>query len=410
MSTSYEKHLQTELKRVSDEAQTAAAEMEEKFKTDGEVPSDLKEQFDNLVEQGRKMRESLEQLQGLSSLDDFVNAPEEKRSGEIITDARLIQPQAKTLGQRYVESESYQRAAKSSRPQGMNVGFEAKATFTTTASGLDSTVMYQPGIILVEQQRLMIRDLLATGQTTMNAVPYVQEDTFTNAATTVAEGATKPEATFDTSAASAPVKKVAVTAKVTDELWADFPALQSYIDDRLRFMVLQEEEDQLLNGDGVGANMTGILNTTGIQTQALGADTRPDAIHKGITKIRSVGFFEPDGIVINPNDWEDLRLLKDGNSQYYGGGPFTGAYGNNGLVQNSIWGLPAVITTAIAAGTALVGAFQLGAQVFFREGIRMDSTNSNQDDFVKNLITIRVEERLALAVYRPKAFCTITGI
>ena len=77
---------------------------------------------------------------------------------------------------------------------------------------------------------------------------------------------------------------------------------------------------------------------------------------------------------------------------------------------DSLWGKPCAITPAITAGTALVGAFKLGAQYFMRQGMTIDMTNSDQDDFIKNLMTIRAEERLALAVYRPLAFCTVTGI
>ena len=321
----------------------------------------------------------------------------------------------KSLGEMFVQSDAYKNWNKDggkqlhTAPLDFDVFNAIKATFTTAGSTF-TQYDRQPGMIMVEQQRLLVRDLLAMGQTTQNTIRYPREDTYTNAATGVSEGATKPEASFDTSEADAPVRKIAVTAKVTDELFADFPAMRDYIDNRMRFMVLQEEERQLLNGDGIAPNLTGILNTSGIQTQAMGVDTDVDAVYKGIVKIRTVGFFEPDGMIVNPADWQDMRLRKDANNQYYGGGPFTGAYGVNGIAPDRLWGLPVVITTAIAAGTALVGAFKLGAQYFMRQGLTVETTNANEDDFKKNLIAIRAEERGALAVYRPKAFCTITGI
>ena len=92
------------------------------------------------------------------------------------------------------------------------------------------------------------------------------------------------------------------------------------------------------------------------------------------------------------------------------GGPFTGPYGNGGVAGETFWGLPVVVTTAIAEGTALVGAFKLGGQVFYRQGVMVESTNTNENDFVYNRVTIRVEERLALCIYRALAFCTVTGI
>jgi HK97 family phage major capsid protein len=112
----------------------------------------------------------------------------------------------------------------------------------------------------------------------------------------------------------------------------------------------------------------------------------------------------PDGVVINPANWQTIQLMKDANGQYYGSGPFAPA------VQATIWGLPAVKTPTIAAGTALVGAFQSSAQVFRKGGIRVEASNSHNDFFQKNLVALRAEERLALAVYRPAAFGTVTGL
>lgn len=312
---------------------------------------------------------------------------------------------AKSLGTRLVESDSYKnwgnrQAGKSASVEVDGLGF--KATFTTSASTLTSYDR-QPGMVMVGLERLTIADMLARGQTDQNTIRYVQEDTYTNAAAMVAEEGLKPEATFDTSEVDAPVRKIAVTAKVTDELFADFPAMRDYIDNRLRFMIVEREEAQLLNGNGSSPNIRGILQTSGIQTQAKGADPGPDAIYKGITKVRSVGFFEPDGVVAHPDDWTDIRLLRTADGLYIWGSPVEAG-------PERVWGLPAVITTAMTANTMLVGAFRLGAQVFYRNGVMVEATNTDQDDFVKNRVTIRVEERLALAVYRPKAFCTVTGM
>lgn len=329
---------------------------------------------------------------------------------------------APTIGEQIVNSDAYKSAIKSGRiPDGLKVsmelpgtmrGLEQKATFNLSGTGLDTTVNYinQP-IVQVEQQRLMIRDLLSIGQTTQNSLVFIKETSFTNAADMVAEEGEKPEATFATSSANAPVKKIAVVAKVTDEMWSDFPMLRDYVNTRLRFMVEAKEEQQLLNGTGVGNQITGILQTSGIQTEAKGGDTNFVAFYKAITKIRAVGFYEPDGMAIHPTDWQTLRTATDGNTQFYGGGPFTNQYGAGPFPQNpALWGLTPVITTAIAQGTALIGAFKLGAQLWQRDGITVDSTNSNEDDFNFNRISLRVEERLALTVYRPLAFCTVTGI
>lgn len=279
---------------------------------------------------------------------------------------------------------------------------ELKATFDTAGSSFTGYDR-QPGIVLIGTQAPMVSDLLAKATTTQNTIRYPQEDTFTNAATTVAEGATKPEASFDTSEVDAPVRKIAVTAKVTDELFADFPALAGYVNARLPYMVELTEDAQLLNGNGTPPNLRGILQTAGIQTQAKGADPVPTAAYKAMVLILSVGFFTPDGFVFNPLDWQDVVTLQSTTGQYIWGNP-------QDTSVMRLWGLPVVTTMAITQNTGLCGAFQLGAQIFYRSGLTMESTNSNEDDFKKNLIAIRAEQREALAVYRPKAFCTITGV
>lgn len=301
--------------------------------------------------------------------------------------------------------------------QGFIAAAMARFLNTTTSSGLTS-IEKLPGVVTLGVRPLTVKDLIAPGATTNITIRYIQEQTFTNAAAMVAEGAAKPAAAFALIEVDSPVKKIAVYTKVTDELFADFLAVASYINMRLPYMVERTEEDQLLNGDGTGANLTGILNFAGIQTQAKGADTGPDALYKSMTKVRwgnlagtAQGGFEPDGIVMHPTDWEALRLMKDGNNQYFGGGPFTGAYGNGQMAQfEMIWGKPVVVTPAIAQGTALTGAFRLASQYFQRQGLTIESTNTDQDDFIKNLTTIRAETRLALAVYRPLAFCQVTGL
>lgn len=319
----------------------------------------------------------------------------------------IIIPGRKSIGELFTESDAYKKGVTSHGRKALSLTIpdraSLKATFNYAASGFTGYDR-QDGIVMLEQQRLTIADLLAPGTTALNSIKYMQEVSYTNAATTVAEGAQKPEATFALEEADAPVRKIAVTSKVTDEMLADMPSIRSYIENRLTFMVDEREEAQLLNGDGTGSNLTGILNTEGIQTQAVGADTRADAMFKGANLIRTNGKFQPTGWVIHPTDWETLRLAKDANNNYFGGGPF-GPVG-----AEYYWGLPVVVTTAITQGTALVGAFKLGAQIFRRMGVTIEATNSNEDDFEKNLITLRAEERLALAVYRPIAFATVTGL
>jgi HK97 family phage major capsid protein len=137
-----------------------------------------------------------------------------------------------------------------------------------------------------------------------------------------------------------------------------------------------------------------------------------DAIFYAASGVQIVTGMPADGLVINPADYENIRLTKDGNGQYVAGGPFTGQYGQGGglnaSAQPAIWGLRTVVTPAIPAGTALVGAMKQSATVYRKGGITVSSTNSNVNDFENNLVTTRAEERLALAVRVPAGFCKIT--
>ena len=118
--------------------------------------------------------------------------------------------------------------------------------------------------------------------------------------------------------------------------------------------------------------------------------------------VQSGSGFAADAIMINPTDWYNLRIAKDGEDRYYGGG-FFGAQ-----TIPDLWGIPVCVTTSVAAGTIVVGAFKACGSVVQNGGVSVEATNTNEDDFVKNLMTIRAEERLALAVRRPAGFKKLT--
>jgi HK97 family phage major capsid protein len=341
--------------------------------------------------------------------------------------ARQQQPQAITdgeargarriqsLGEQFVASDLYKNAIanRNRNSRGwtsgqieLDGGIRAATLTTDTASGGDLIVPnYRAGITSILFQRLTVSDLLAQGTTDGPTIYYMKETTATNAAATVAEGAAKPESTLVFDAVTDSLKKIATWLPVSDEMLDDVPQIRSYIDQRLRFFVEQQEEAQLLNGDGTGTNLTGLRNRVGIATDvARGTDSNADAIFKQIMAIQTTAFMMPDAVIVHPTNWQAIALSKDSNGAYLGNGPF-----NSPLVPR-LWGLPVVVTTAITAGVALVGAFKMGAQVFRKGGISVDVSNSHSDYFIKNLTAIRAEERVALAVYRPGAFGEVTGL
>ena len=252
----------------------------------------------------------------------------------------------------------------------------------------------------------MIADLFASGTTDSNVISYMQESTFTNAAAPVLEGGIKPESTLAFAAMSDPVRKIAHWLPVTEEMLEDVPQLRSYIDARLRLGVLIAEEDQLINGSGVAPQLLGLKNRVGLAPDVVRADpmTNADAYLQQTMAIFASSMFMPDGYVMHPSNWASTVMSKTSTGEYYTGGPFSP------IQSPTLWGLPVAVTPAIPAGTGWVGAFKMGGQVFRKGGIRVEASNSHADFFIKNLVAIRAEERIALAIYRPGAFGEVTGL
>ncbi len=344
-----------------------------------------------------------------------------------VAPVRPVDSESQTLGNALIKSDEYrnlipqkgQRRSWSVQTSVLPSDLFKRATYS--GSG-DSMTGYDriPGVITLGQQQPTVAELFMQAQTDQPTVRYLQESTYTQAADAVLEGDEKPEASFDLVETDAAVRKVAVFGRVTDETLEDFSQIRPYIDQRLSFMVRSKIDDQLLNGTGTAPQLAGLLGTSGVQTAEMASNTAvkyAEAVMNAITKVRTVGFFEPDAIVMHPNDYQKLRLATDGNTQYYGGGFFQGQYGLPYNDPGFLWGIRVVTTTAIseidlatpAAGNkgCIVGAFGLGGSVFYRNGLSIEATNTNEDDFINNLTTIRVEQRLALAVYRPLAFCRV---
>jgi HK97 family phage major capsid protein len=325
-----------------------------------------------------------------------------------------------SLGAQFTGSDQFKQLIKSglhragrSWASGVVECFDYSATTLTedaASGGKLLTPQYTPGIVQTLYKRLVVADLMASGTADSNAITYMVETLFTNAAAPVLEGAAKPESAMTFDQKTDLVSKIAHWLPVTEELLEDVAAIASYIDARLRLGVQLAEEDQLLNGNGTPPNLLGILNRPGLATAvarnagATPPETNADAVLRQITAIATTAFVYPDGIVMNPMNLFAILTSKDSSGAYYGGGPFSA------LPTASIWGTPVAPTPSIVAGTALVGAFGTQSQVYRKGGIRVEASNSHQDFFIKNLVAIRAEERLALAVYRPGSFGKVTGL
>ena len=269
----------------------------------------------------------------------------------------------------------------------------------STAGSAGSLIQAQmnPGILMPGLRRLTIRDLLAQGRISSNSLEYVRENVFTNSAAPVAEGTLKPESNLTFTKQTANVKTIAHWIQASRQVMDDAPMLESYVNNRLLFGLALVEEAQLLNGDGTGDNLTGLNQVATAYDAALDAtgDTRADQIAHAIFQT-SESEFEASGIILNPRDWHAIALLKDAEGRYIFGGPAA-------FAAKVMWGLPVVATKAQALGTFTVGGFDLASQVWDRMDATVEVSREDRDNFVKNMLTILCEERLALAHYRPTA-------
>ena len=278
---------------------------------------------------------------------------------------------------------------------------EIKTAMTTSAGYVQDDI--RTGLVVETGTRpIRLLDLMPNTPTDRDSPAWMEETTFTNNAAPVTEGAAKPESALAYTERTEPCQVIATTLPVTEQQLDVESMIMSMINNRLITQLNLSREDQILNGSGTPPALTGYLNKSGIQTQAKGADPSPSAIHKAMTKVRWTGYAEPTAIVINPSDWEDIRLLQDATGNYVWGAPSVAG-------TMSIFGLPIVVTNLIAAGTALVGDFRMYSELFNRWGVRVEVGYVN-DVFAKNRRTLRVESRDCLAIYRAAAFCTVTGI
>lgn len=276
----------------------------------------------------------------------------------------------------------------------------------------------QTGIIeMLGRRPLTIRDVISVRRTGSDAVEYVAQTSHTNAAAPVAEatssaaptapgtagalvlaagGGYKPEGSWAFERKTATVKTIAEWVPATKRALADAAQLEGLINDELRADVAEAEENQILTGNGVGENLTGILSTSGIQTQAFDTDIFV-SVRKAITKARTVGRVVPNAVVLNPVDVEAIDLAREAAAgAFLGSGPFA-------LGPNTIWRKPIIESEGVAAGTALVGDFSK-AVLWDREQTSISITDSHADFFIRNLVAILAEERVAFGVTRPTAF------
>lgn len=384
------KKVSAELERASSDFSKKAESALDEAKKAGNLSAETKATVDELALKFNSLTEAEKQLKAqLGELEqEFARIP-----------AQASAAQRTTVGAEVIKSEALKEFAKSVQGnRRISVPVNAALLSVDVAEGVVEPQRL-PGIDVMPKQRLFIRDLIATGRTTSPAIFWVQQTGFTNAASVVPENTAKPYSNISFDTKITPVTTIAHMFKASKQILDDFAQLQSTVDAEMRYGLKYVEEQEILFGDGTGAHLDGIVP----QASAFSAAFTPDDMTQ-IDQLRlamlqaQLARLPASGHVLHFTDWAKIELTKDSLGRYIIGNPL-------GVVGPTLWGLP-VVSTEIAAfqGKFLTGAFQTGAQIFDREDANVVISTENADDFEKNMISIRCEERLALAVKRPEAF------
>jgi HK97 family phage major capsid protein len=320
------------------------------------------------------------------------------------------QPEVKSLGQLVVENDEVKSKLLGGPKKGtVNLAIESKAIMSASASwGATASVtnaLVAPDrreMIPLPMRPMTVRDMVAQGETVSNAIEFAVQTTRTNNAAPVAEGALKPSSNYAWDLRNFPVRTIAHLVKASRQILDDAPGLQSIIDAEMRYGLRFAEEAQFLLGDGTGQNVLGIIPQASAYSAAftIAGATAIDVIR--LAMLQAVQALLPvTATVLHPTDWTKIEVAKDGMGRYIIGDP-------QGTVVRRLWGAPVLESLAMTAGQFVTGGFANAAQIFDRMQIEVLISTENNDDFEKNMVTIRAEERLAFVVKRPAAFITGT--
>ena len=312
----------------------------------------------------------------------------------------------KSVGQMFAESKGYKNHVGTHSLKSTQYAVEFDdvdfKTLMTTSAGFPPESTRSGDVVPSAQRSIRLTNILPSRNTSQNAYVFMKETTFTNAAAERAEGSALAESALAYTETTNPIRSIGTFIPVTEEQLEDVAGIQALIDNDLMLMYALREEAQFLVGDGNAPNLTGFLNTGSIQTQAKGSDPVPDAVYKAMTKVRVTGRANPSHVVMHPNDWQDVRLLRTADGIYIWGSPADTA-------PDRIWGLPVIVTDAVTENTGLVGDFLGYSYVVRRKGATVE-VGLDGSNFTEVKKTIRVVGRVGLVVRRPQAFCTVTSI
>lgn len=415
---------QDALAKVFAEAKTESGEIDlERVKSLGDLSTVAKaEKIRALNDELDAIAKECEAVEAAETALKSAEERERKRSPmrHPGADAPSDRPRAqKSLGELVAQSAEYKSWRQRGGADGVTIRFDdvdmsdllagaknfstmqTKLFSTTAGWGPDSLRM--PGFVEMAARPVQLLDIIPLSRTGYEQIVYMEETTRTHASAERAEGTAFAQSTFALTQRTSPVRKITDSIPVTDEQIEDVAQVESYLNGRLLFGLRQRLDSQVQIGDGTAPNLRGLLNTVGIQTQARGADPVPDAVYRAVTRVRLTGRAVPTHIVMHPTNWEAVRLLKAADGTYIWGPP-------SDVGPARMWGLPVIQSDAGAVGTGFVGSFSPEwLTLAERRGVDVQIGYVGAQ-FSEGRRTMRADGRWAFVVFRPAAFCTVTGL
>jgi HK97 family phage major capsid protein len=261
----------------------------------------------------------------------------------------------------------------------------------------DITRQYANQVYALPSRKVHLRSLLPIGTINQGLFTFPYESGGEGAPAAQVQGSSKAQVDFDITMKDAAAQYIAGYVRISRQMLDDIPAMTSFLQSRLLEKYLIAEDAQILSGDGTAPNLQGIL---GVATAATGAATVDvEQLVQAIAQLESSNY-SATGIMVNPTDWAAIMNTKNTNAAY--SLPASTVVTTDGNV--SIAGIPLYKSTAIAVDKFLVGDWSMGAQIMQNQGISVQFSEMDGDNFTKNLITVRVEARIALPIYYAGAF------
>lgn len=350
----------------------------------GQVDSVLKGEIKNLTEQVVGMNERLDQAE-VAAKKAAAGAEPKSFKGSLL------------------------KALKEGAVEGLVKGDSNAARFEVKAGDMTMANSYT-GVVAAEQvisdikfdpsRRVHIRQLIPNGSTDAQTIRYPKESAYDNGAATAAQGATLGQSDFDLTASSVNMEKLGTFMRITDEMLNDTPQLLSYLSARVPEKILSLEDAQILNGDGASPNLDGLFTdgsafAAGGFAAGIESANEYDVLVVALNQL-ALANYSADTILVNPTDLHKIALLKNTANDYLRQQIYSG-------LQPSIMGVPVTASTAVSAGSFLVGNLAVATQLWIRENLAIEFSREDSTNFRDGFVTVKASERVALTNYLPNA-------